>query len=152
MESVGLIDLNVIDLNDLNDLNEKLNVVFFARAMQDYGTGYEKVWMDNINEAFSPCEIVDFDEVKKRISRADRNKIYGKELYEFELKYFFPWIDKCDYIVAAPAWNHVRKGKYTAGVIIEIEYALGIGKKVFGIVGTEMKRITAEDLKEIKGE
>lgn len=129
-------------------LEEKL--VFFARAMQDYGTDYEQTWVENINEAFEQCKIVDFEEVKKRISNVDKYKIYGKELYEFELKYFFPLIDQSDYVVAAPAWNHIRKGKYTAGVIIEIEYAISVGKKVFGLVNGTMKQITTEDIVKIK--
>jgi len=64
-----------------------------------------------------------------------------------ERKFFFPLIDDCDCVIAAPAWNHHRRGMFTDGVIIEIKYALSIGKKVFGVVNGEMKQITMEDLK-----
>lgn len=124
--------------------NGKLNVVFFARAMQDYGTDYEQTWIENI-EADS-CSIIDFSKVNELINNDDKYKVYGKDLYEVERKYFFPLIDQCNYVVAAPA---MRRGQFTAGVIIEIEYALSIGKKVFGIVDGIMKQITIEDLRKM---
>lgn len=131
----------------MNDVKDELKLVFFARAMQDYGTEYEQTWIENID-----ANIISFNEVNELISKENKYKVYGKDLYEVERKYFFPLIDKSDYVVAAPAWNHTRKGQFTKGVIIEIEYALSIGKKVFGIVNGIMKIITEEDIRKIKGD
>lgn len=117
--------------------------VYFARSMKDYGTAYEKQWIDNISD-----NVIDISEAIKQIRKEDKYKVYGEDLYTVELKYFFPLIDKCDYVVAAPAWNHLRRGKFTAGVVIEIQYALSIGKKVFGIVNGTMKQITEDDINE----
>lgn len=88
------------------------------------------------------------------------NIIYGGRwrdwnyLYEAEKKYFFPLIDSCDILVAAEAWNHPRRGKYTAKVIVDMEYAIKIGKPVYGINIDKwtIKELKKEDIETIRRE
>jgi hypothetical protein len=148
-----------------------MNKIFFAKAIQDGLGNYIRIWMENITKNFDPCEIIDLSEVYKQINEDEKEisllssskreyKIYEGEwrswedLYFYEKKYFFPLIDSCDIMVSAEAWNHPRRGKYTAKVIVEMEYGLAIGKKVFGINIEDwtFKEITKEDLLKIKNE
>lgn len=84
------IDELYVRMNDRE--NERENertvwTVFFARSYVDYGTGYERVWIYHIEEAFGQGCIIDFNEVKNRMSKEDKLKIYGRELYDVERKY-----------------------------------------------------------------
>lgn len=152
-----------------------MSLIFFAMAIQDEKRGYVDIWTKKIIDNFGShdkfgCGIIDISEVEKQIVEDEKGislrfpgrvyKIYGGEwrswddLYFYEKKYFFPLIEKSDFVVAAEAWNHPRRGKYTAKVIVEIEYALSNGKKVFGIniENWVFKEITKEDFVKIKKE
>jgi hypothetical protein len=140
--------------------------IFLAKAIQDAdGGNYIRTWKEKIVETFSSCSIIDLSEIEKQIvedgnSVVEGNYKYGKEwrswedLYKLERKYFFSIIDDCDIVIVAESWNHPRRGKYTAKTIIEMEYALSKGKKVFGIniEDWKFKEITKEDLVKIKKE
>jgi hypothetical protein len=139
-----------------------MSKIFLAKAVQDDVRGnYLIMWKEKIKDTFSNSNIVDLIEVEKQIVKDDNGMpFYGVEwrgwkvLYQYEKKYFFPIIDDCDFLIAAESWSHPRRGKYTARVIIEMEYALEIGKKVFGISISdwEIKKITKEDLIKIRQE
>jgi hypothetical protein len=141
--------------------------IFFAKSIQDNDRGnYIRTWKEKIMDTFPNSSIMDVSEVEKRIIEDGRNVgnvdsyKYGGEwrswedLYELEKKYYFPLIDKCDFVVAAEAWDHPRRGKYVCKTIVDMEYALGIGKKVFGINIEDwaIKEIVSNDLIKIKKE
>jgi hypothetical protein len=140
----------------------KEKTIFFAKAVQD-GGNYTKVWIEKIINNFPDYSIVNVSEVEKQIIEDEKIlsfKIFGGEwidwenLYFFEKKYYFPLIDSCDIVIATEAWNHPRRGKYTTKVIVEMEYGLGIGKKVFGIniENWVIREITKDDLIKIRKE
>ena len=148
-----------------------MSTIFFAKSIQDHDTGnYIRKWKEKIAEAFPNSSIIDVSEVEKQIVEDGRmvgtveyvggSYKYGKEwiswedLYGLERKYYFPIIDRCDFVIAAEAWNHPRRGKYTTKVIVEMEYALLKGKKVFGINISDwaIKEITGDDLIKIRKE
>lgn len=143
----------------------KAKTIFFSRALQESGK-YTDVWTKKIEDNYSDSSIIDLTDVYKQLwaDIADTKglgfPILGggwkgwEELYNSEKKYFFPLIDKSDFVVAAEAFSHPRRGKYTVNVIAEMEYALLNGKKVFGIniENWTFKEITKEDLIKIKKE
>lgn len=147
-----------VKMNEEKENKEK--TIFFAMAIQDGGKFGEK-WKEKIIDTFSDSNIIDLSGVYKQILHDDNGvPFYGGEwrgwevLYQYEKKYFFPLIDQCDFVVAAEAWNHARRGKYTAKVIVEMGYALGVGKKVFGIniENWEIREIIKEEFNKIKKE
>lgn len=147
-----------VKMNEEKENKEK--TIFFAMAIQDGGKFGEK-WKEKIIDNFGPCEVIDLNAVYKQILYDDNGvPFYGGEwrgwefLYQYEKKYFFPLIDECDFVVSAEAWNHARRGKYTAKVIVEMEYALLKEKKVFGINIEDwtFKEITKENIIDIKKE
>jgi hypothetical protein len=151
-----------IDYMSEDGKENKEKTIFFAKAIQD-GSKFGTLWTEKVIDNFSDSSIIDISEVEKQIKEDEKNlsyKIYGSEwrswedLYESEKKYFFRLIDECDFVVSAEAWNHPRRGKYTAKVIVEMEYALSIGKKVLGIniEDWKFKEITKEDLVKIRKE
>lgn len=150
----------------------KMITIFLAKAIQDGRTIeraglYTDIWVEKIKKYFDESEngvhIFDLKDVSTQIYEDEKGlsyKIYDgewrgwDELYKSEKKYFFPLIEKSDIIIAAEAWNHPRRGKFTAKVIVEIEYALELGKKVFKIDINDwtFKEITKQDLLNIKKE
>jgi hypothetical protein len=145
------------------DYMSKEKAIFFSRAFQEGGK-YTDVWTKKIEENFSGSGIIDLSGVYKQLWEDKKGDAKGipyfegwiswEELYNSEKRYFFSLIDICDFVVSSEAWNHPRRGKYTANVIVEMEYALEIGKKVFGIniEDWRFKEITKEDLIKIKKE
>lgn len=147
----------------MNMESMKKESIFLAKAFQDSdGGNYIKTWKEKIEETFPDNSIIDVSKVEKKIIEDEKRDDYkyGEEwknweiLYQYEKKYFFPLILKSDIVIGAEAWNHPRRGKYTAKAIVEMEYALEIGKKVFGINISDwvMREITKEDLLTIKKE
>uniref|UniRef100_A0A6M3M8R2 Uncharacterized protein n=1 Tax=viral metagenome TaxID=1070528 RepID=A0A6M3M8R2_9ZZZZ len=129
--------------------------VFFGRSYLDYNSQYEIEWIKGIKDAWPDSEIIEFPIIEE----GDKHKIYGAKLREIEEKYFFPLIRECDLLVCVPLWNinysiskgslRTKRGQYTEGVRMEIEYGLNLGKKTFGIVEGELKNLSLEDLKKI---
>jgi len=126
-----------------------MSSIFFARSKPDLRTLYESSWIDNIKEAWPNGEIIPFPEIDHEDLEIERKL----GILYIERKYFFPLIDDCDIMVCAPAWNKVtreKRGKYTLGVRLEIEYGLELGKKVIGIINGvygELKIMTLGDIK-----
>lgn len=125
--------------------------IFFGRSLLDYNSQYDVEWIKGIKDAWPDSEIIEFPIIEE----GDKHKIYGTKLREIEEKYFFPLIRECDLLVCVPLWNYdkenmrTKRGKYTEGVRMEIEYGLNLGKKTFGIVEGELKNMSLEDLKKI---
>jgi|CXWL01.1.fsa_nt_gi hypothetical protein len=125
--------------------------VFFGRSYLDYNSQYESDWIKGIKDAWPDSEIIEFPIIEED----DKHKIFGKKLRDIEEKYFFPLIRKCDLMVCVPLWNYnkenmrTKRGQYTEGVRMEIEYGLNLNKKTFGIVEGELKNLNLEDLKKI---
>lgn len=125
--------------------------IFFGRSYLDYNSQYESDWIKGIKDTWPDSDIIEFPIIEE----ADRHKIFGKKLRYIEEKYFFPLIRECYLMVCIPLWNYnkenirTKRGKYTEGVRMEIEYGLSLDKKTFGIVEGELKNMSLEDLKRI---
>ncbi len=131
--------------------------IFFARFQTDFGSEYEKTWIDIINETWPGCEIIKFphrEEIDNWISNNRiKNPIWEWSIWKEEERFFFPLIDSCDILVAAPIWgggNRKNTGKFSLLVDLEIKYALNKGKRVIGLINNEMRDIKKEDL-EVRG-
>lgn len=101
---------------------------YFAHSVLDYNnTVFEIHCLNRIKKFYptmnisNPKNIFVTEEYKKKLSGT---------YYEFMSimeKYYFPEIEKCDILIA---FKYSKTGKYTSGVIKEIEYAKSIGKEV----------------------
>lgn len=123
------------------------NFIFFSRSYIDYESEYEQEWIKNIKESWKSCYIIP---IPKNLEK-QQHMMYGDILYEFEKEHFFPLIYEADLIVAAPAWNTKYKknrGKFSAGVILEIYYAIKQGKRIVGLVNNDMRDINIKDTEE----
>lgn len=109
--------------------------IYFAHAIVDYDSEYEDLCIKTINKFYKNCTINNPKEM---------NMVIEKELPEitkFKL-YFFPAIDECDIVIAAPAFNHpTKKGRFPSGTIKEMMYALKINKPVIALINDELKEI-----------
>jgi len=123
-----------------------MSSIFFARSKSDYGTPYELSWIDGIKEAWPDGEIIPFPEISPEDIEIEKRL----GILFIERKYFFPLIFDCDILVCAPVWNKVireKRGKYSLGVRLEIEYGLELGKKAIGMINGELKIMNLGDVK-----
>lgn len=123
--------------------------VFYARSAVDFGTDYEKYWMGSILRALQDKE-VKIIELPKDIPKIP---FYGNVLYMWEKQELFPLIKKSDLVFAVPSENvkyAKYRGKFGAGVVLEIAYALKIEKPVVGIVNGHAKRLIWSDIAEYR--
>lgn len=97
--------------------------IFFAHSMRDYGTDKEMLWLDNVSKFYPGAEIINSRDISNIINDNDRMR----GLKYVEKKYFFPIIDNCDMIIAAPSWVMKR---FTIGVVVEMKYAVSKSKKI----------------------
>jgi len=117
--------------------------IFLARSYVDFGSPYEKQWVEKVNDIWKDCYIIEFPDNIPKIP------MYGTVLFEWEKDFLFPLIRDSDIVFAIPSENvkyGKYKGKFGAGVILEIAYALMIGKKVMGLINGCIRYITLEDL------
>lgn len=118
-----------IRLNNPDRLNNLGKKIYFVHSMCDYGTEYEKACLVRLLEDFPGAKIINPASIKA--PKIDENKGFEEAVRDNLVKYYFPYIEDSDLIVAAPAWNHSRlRGQYTLGAKMEIEYAKSIGKRV----------------------
>jgi hypothetical protein len=123
--------------------------IYFARSYLDFGSDYERQCIEKISSIWKGGNILELPKLNLPV-------IYGPNLVGIEEELFFPIIGSSDLIVAAPLWNTKYgkyKGRFSAGVVIEIYFGLKIGLKVFELGigdGLEFKEINIENLDEYK--
>lgn len=114
--------------------------IFFAHSVYDYDTEIEILWLDNIKECYPGCEIISANIINNNINDDDREK----GLKYVEEKYFFPIIDKSNIVIAASSWKMKR---FTVGVVIEMKYAMLMGKIVKIIENDKIRDVDIVDMK-----
>lgn len=110
-----------------------MNYIYFAHALVDYDTDYERECIELIKKHY-PDSII-YNPNDKTINPR------MPEIGRF-IAYYIPRIKKCDILIATPACNHKRrKGELLSGTWKEIEFALKHNKEVFRIINNDLWRI-----------
>lgn len=99
--------------------------IFFALSMVNYDKPFERQNLEKIKNIHGDSyEIISASEINKRILDSDKKKGFRY----IEENYFFKEIDKSDIVIGT--YNAISR-QFTIGVIVEMEYALMKGKRVF---------------------
>jgi hypothetical protein len=101
-----------------------MNVLYYAHAMCTYGTIAERFELKRIRSGFRRVRIVNPSEY-------DGHPEKLKDTVGFCLRL----VEKCDAVVFSRLM-----GKVTAGVGKEVNHALRIGRPVFELVGSQLKK------------
>ena len=109
--------------------------IFFGHSKEDYGSIYEEEMLKRLLEwypKYKGFEIINPADIYENIKQTREGAEDLKKGFWFiENKYYFPWIDKSDLVIVAKCWNdRSYRGRYTPGVLAEIEYAKKKGKKI----------------------
>lgn len=99
--------------------------IYYAHAMCIYGTDDEKIELEQIQESFPEHSIVDPGSYASNPEKQDGGMEYCKKL-----------VSNCDKLVFSRLL-----GKITAGVGIEINHALELGKMVYELKDNKVKQI-----------
>lgn len=97
---------------------------FFGLSMADYGKPFEKKNLGIIENNLGELDILSASEINKRITEEDKKKGFRF----IEENYFFKEIDNSDIVIGT---YNARSRQFTIGVIVEMEYALMQGKRVY---------------------
>lgn len=108
--------------------------IYFAHAIVDYNSEYEDLCIKTINQFHKGCIIHNPKEIDKILDESIPNE-------EKFISYFLPEVDKCDMVIAAPAFNSGRKGQFLRGTTREILHALKNKKPVVAIINNKLKDI-----------
>jgi hypothetical protein len=100
--------------------------IYHAHALCTYGTRTEKVERRQIKAKFPRCKIVDPGQFENSVEK----QVKG-------MKYCFELIRDCDALV----FSRLLK-KVTAGVGVEIRYALSHSIRVYELRGKSVRRVT----------
>ena len=99
---------------------------FYAHSTNDYNTEFESLAILQIKRLLKDIEIINPKDLPKP------EHIKNNQLYKLEHEVYFPIINKCDVLIATRCWNRINKrGKFSEGVLLEINYALAQNKKVY---------------------
>ena len=99
---------------------------FFSHSTADYNTEFEDICIFKIKELIPDIQIINPKDILIPIY------IKVNQLIKLENEVYFPIINKCDILIAAPCWNRFNlRGRFSEGVRLEIEYALTQNKKVY---------------------
>lgn len=118
--------------------------IYFAHAIVDYNTEYEDLYIKTINQFYNNCIIHNPKDINEVIDKKT------PEIGRFKL-YFFPIIDTCDIVIAAPVFNDDRRrGKFLSGTTREMIYAIKNNKSVIAIIDNELKEIKRDFFTDIQ--
>lgn len=102
--------------------------IYYAHAMPTYGTEREEQELQHIKSNFPNAQVIDPGSYQN-----------NPEKKKDSMEYCFRLIDKCDKLIFSRFMNQI-----TAGVGLEINYALKKGMKVYELVNGKLVQILKE--------